>query len=173
VFSHAEPARYLTPEIVKNYAERMYSAVDWLKTLEQSEDAGARRRYDQYKSDMDAVLFRMAFLWNWIDSDLKINEEIEGLYNLEKAYQKGLLIHVPPEVKAVYAAHGIGDQGHQGILCLLAGLQIAALQWNVSQDDQPSVKAEKALLRLSSLIHPQDTALIETLIQNRTDKGYE
>jgi hypothetical protein len=169
--SHAEPARYLTLDIVKNYAERMYGAGEGLETLEQSEDAEARRRYAEYSETLKEYSYKISFLRVWMDADFAINLE-EEVYALDKVYRKALLMRVPPEVKAVYAEHGLGEQGHQVILCFFAGLQIAVLERNLSQAGERSARAQKVLLHLSSLIHPKDMELIEILIHDM-ERMYE
>ncbi|MDR2535208.1 MAG: hypothetical protein LBD29_04145 [Treponema sp.] len=99
--------------------------------------------------DLDA---RTVFSWN---------EQDQIINNVAKAYRKALVLYVPPEIKAVYRENGLGNRGHQVLLCLVLGIRILALKEDRAEYDQPLPKAKKTLSLLESLIHPKDLALIQ------------
>ncbi|MDR0569351.1 MAG: hypothetical protein LBG87_09130 [Spirochaetaceae bacterium] len=147
-------ARYITPDILRNWVLNQQSLSDALTDLSETHpDPAVQARTGEYMEEVENAVYRLGYILEGILTDMPAED------NLAQVYRKALRIRVPAEVKAAYEENGLGKQGHQVFMCLLFGF--FCVEAKRSFDEPPPPKAQKLLTILESLIHPQDLTLIE------------
>ncbi|MDR2534540.1 MAG: hypothetical protein LBD29_00730 [Treponema sp.] len=153
LFPQTPNSRILSPEIVENIRAHWGPIERAFEDLDSHEDPEIHGPFYAYNRKMES--FGLLFEDFWESSPMEAGKAPD----IAKGYQKILRIAVPPEVQRIYRENGLGNRGHQVIVCLFVGLHI--LKYKRAFDDlvQQPPKLYKKLTFLESLIHPEDMAL--------------